>query len=173
MFVRELFYKDIDSLKSMLKFIYNHNTQCKEVTILAPINDKIRLVLENPKTANVNIKPFMMGRIINVKKYLESLMIKSDLELETNILVIDDYLEENNKVFKVKLKNNKLIVIETDENYDIKLNINTLTQLAFSYIDTHEALILNNINEKNINKSSINLLNTIFNKKDNYINEYI
>ena len=173
MFVRELFYKDIDSLKSMLKFIYNHNTQCKEVTISSPINDKIRLVLENPKTANINIKPFMMGRIINVKKYLESLTINSCLESQINISVIDDYLEENNKVFKIKLENNKLIVNETYENYDIKLNINTLTQLAFSYIDIQEALILNNINEKNINKPLIDFLNTIFNKKDNYINEYI
>ncbi len=173
MFVRELFYKDIDSLKSILKFIYNHNTQCKEVIISSPINDKIRLVLENPKTANINIKPFMMGRIINFKKYLESLTINSNLEAQINISVIDDYLEENNKVFKIKLENNKLIVNETYENYDIKLNINTLTQLAFSYIDIQEALILNNINEKNINRSLIDLLNTIFNKKDNYINEYI
>ena len=44
MFVRELFYKNIDSLKSMLKFIYNHNTQCKSVTISTPINDKIRFI---------------------------------------------------------------------------------------------------------------------------------
>ena len=33
MFVRELFYKDLDSLKSILKFIYNHNTKCEKVTI--------------------------------------------------------------------------------------------------------------------------------------------
>ena len=53
MFVRELFYKDLDSLKSILKFIYNHNTQCKKVIISAPVNDKIRFVLENPKTIDI------------------------------------------------------------------------------------------------------------------------
>ena len=173
MFVREVFYKDIDSLKSMLKFIYNHNTQCSKVTISTPINDKIRLVLENPKTAKINIKPFMMGRLINVKKYLETLEIKSNLELETNISVIDNYLDENNKVFNIKLKNNKLIVNETNKKHDIELNINTLTQLAFSYIDIYDALIINNINKTDINKIAIDLLDTIFNKKDNYINEYI
>lgn len=173
MFVREIFYKDIDSLKSMLKFIYNHNTQCSKITISTPINDKIRLVLENPKTSKINIKPFMMGRLINVKKYLETLEIKSNLELETNISVIDNYLDENNKVFNLKLKNNNLTVNETNKKHDIELNINTLTQLAFSYIDIDDALIINNINKTDINKIAIDLLRTIFNKKDNYINEYI
>ena len=34
MFVRELYYKNLDSSKSNVKFIYNHNTQCKKVTIM-------------------------------------------------------------------------------------------------------------------------------------------
>ena len=55
MLVRELFYKDLDSLKSILKFIYNHNTQCKKVIISAPVNDKIRFVLENPKTIDIKV----------------------------------------------------------------------------------------------------------------------
>ncbi|MEG2985630.1 MAG: GNAT family N-acetyltransferase, partial [Peptostreptococcaceae bacterium] len=37
MFVREMCYKNIKSLKSMLKFIFNHNTQCRKVTIMAPV----------------------------------------------------------------------------------------------------------------------------------------
>ncbi len=134
MFVRELYYKNIESLKSMLKFIYNHNTQCREVTITTPVNDKIRFILDNPKTSKVNLKPFMMGRIVNVLKYLESLYIDSNEELEANISVIDDYIEENNKVFNIKLKNNHISVDVSNNSYDLSLNINTLTQLAFSYI---------------------------------------
>lgn len=53
MFVRELFYKNIDALKSMLKFIYNHNTQCKIVTISTPTIDKIRFILDNPKDSDI------------------------------------------------------------------------------------------------------------------------
>jgi predicted acetyltransferase len=33
MFVREIAYKNIDALKSILKFIYNHNTQFKKASI--------------------------------------------------------------------------------------------------------------------------------------------
>ena len=45
-----------------------------------------------------------------------------------------------------------------------------MTQLGFSYIDIEDALIINN------NKASdnvIKLFKTIFDKKDNYINEYV
>ena len=87
MFVRELFYKDLDSLKSILKFIYNHNTQCKSVTISAPVNDKIKFVLENPKTTDIKIKPFMMGRVINVEKYLYGLQAEESIDISANIFI--------------------------------------------------------------------------------------
>lgn len=173
MFVRDLFYKDIEALKSILKFIYNHNTQCKKVTISAPINDKIRFILENPKTCDIKIKPFMMGRVINLKEYLESLYIESNIEISANIYIEDEFIIENNGVFNITLKENKLNVNKVEDDYDLILNINTITQLAFSYIDIDEALILNNIDKINIKSNIIELFKVIFNKKDNYINEYI
>ncbi|MCR8746549.1 GNAT family N-acetyltransferase [Romboutsia lituseburensis] len=170
MFVREIYYKNMDSLKSMLKFIYNHNTQCKKVKISAPINDKIKFVLDNPRTCEIKVKPFMMGRIINLKDYLESLTIKNNVEGSLNILVKDNYIEQNNGVFKIQIKNNRLFVEKVNEKYNVAFNINTLTQLAFSYIDIDESILLNDLK---ISKRDINLLNCIFKKKSNYINEYV
>lgn len=170
MFVREIYYKNMDSLKSMLKFIYNHNTQCKKVKISAPINDKIKFVLDNPRTCDIKIKPFMMGRIINLKAYLESLTIKSNIEGSLNILVKDNYIENNNGVFKIQIKNNRLFVEKVNEKDTVSFNINTLTQLAFSYIDIDEAILLNDLK---ISKRDISLLNYIFKKRNNYINEYV
>lgn len=170
MFVREIYYKNMDSLKSMLKFIYNHNTQCKKVKISAPINDKIKFVLDNPRTCDIKIKPFMMGRIINLKAYLESLTIKSNIEGSLNILVKDNYIENNNGVFKIQIKNNRLFVEKVNEKHTVSFNINTLTQLAFSYIDMDEAILLNDLK---ISKRDISLLNYIFKKRNNYINEYV
>ena len=170
MFVRELFYKNIDSLKSILKFIYNHNTQCSKVTISAPINDKIRFILDNPKTCDIKIKPFMMGRVINLKGYLETLNIESNLELSVNILVEDEFISENNGIFKIELKDNKLKVDKVLETYDACFNINIITQLVFSYIGIEESLMINNIKSS---KDVVKLFKTIFEKKNNYINEYI
>ena len=173
MFVREVFYKNIETLKSILKFIYNHNTQCKRVIISAPVNDKIRFILDNPKTCDIKVKPFMMGRVINLKGYLETLDIESDKEISVRIYVEDEFLTENNGVFKISLKNKKLKVEKTEGSYSAYFSINTITQLAFSYINIKEAFILNDIEDGNIKKEVIDLFNTIFEKKDNYINEYV
>ena len=169
-FVRELYYNNLNALKGILRFLYNHNTQCKKVTISSPIDDKIRYILSNPKTANIKLKPFMMGRVINFKKYLESLNIKSNENLSINISVKDDFIKENNKIFKIHLNNNKLNVESGDYIADVEFNINTITQLAFSYINGKEAYLLNDLKE---NKKVIEFLDLIFVKKENYINEYI
>ncbi|MDY7793464.1 GNAT family N-acetyltransferase [Clostridioides difficile] len=179
MFVRELFYKNIDALKSMLKFIYNHNTQCKIVTISTPTIDKIRFILDNPKDSDIKIKPFMMGRVINVKKFIEDIDIENILNSSFNLLIEDKFIDENNGLFKISIQNKKVSVEQLDkkgaekpqEDFDIKLDINTLTQLSFSYIDVNEAIFLNDI--KDVSEETLETLNCIFSKKNNYINEYI
>lgn len=179
MFVRELFYKNIDALKSMLKFIYNHNTQCKIVTISTPTIDKIRFILDNPKDSDIKIKPFMMGRIINVKKFIEDIDIEKDINSSFNLLIEDKFIDENNGLFKISIQNKKVSVEQLDkkgaekpqEDFDIKLDINTLTQLSFSYIDVDEAIFLNDI--KDVSEETLETLDCIFSKKNTYINEYI
>ncbi|EGT4554559.1 GNAT family N-acetyltransferase, partial [Clostridioides difficile] len=175
MFVRELFYKNIDALKSMLKFIYNHNTQCKIVTISTPTIDKIRFILDNPKDSDIKIKPFMMGRVINVKKFIEDIDIEKDINSSFNLLIEDKFIDENNGLFKISIQNKKVSVEQLDkkgaekpqEDFDIKLDINTLTQLSFSYIDVNEAIFLNDI--KDVSEETLETLNCIFSKKNNYI----
>lgn len=173
MFVRELFYKDLDSLKSILKFIYNHNTQCKNVTISAPVNDKIKFVLENPKTTDIKIKPFMMGRVINVEEYLNGLQVEESIDISANIFIEDKFIEENNGVFNIEIKNKKVKAKKIRGNYSLSLSINSFTQLAFSYVDIKDIIVLNNIDRNDKNKDAIQLLKVLFNKKENYINEYV
>ncbi|PBF28083.1 GNAT family N-acetyltransferase [Clostridioides difficile] len=170
MFVRELFYKNIDALKSMLKFIYNHNTQCKIVTISTPTIDKIRFILDNPKDSDIKIKPFMMGRVINVKKFIEDIDIEKDINSSFNLLIEDKFIDENNGLFKISIQNKKVSVEQLDkkgaekpqEDFDIKLDINTLTQLSFSYIDVNEAIFLNDIKDV----SEEHILSSIHDKHD-------
>lgn len=169
-FVRELYYKNINALKGMLRFIYNHNTQCKKVNITSPLDDKIRFILSNPRTVTMKLKPFMMGRVINFKKYLESLHIEGNDKLSLVISIKDNYINENNKIFKISLQNNKLTVEDGNFDYDVEFDINTISQLAFSYISGKEAYLLNNLEE---NKEVIKFLDLIFVKKENYINEYV
>ena len=173
MFVREMCYKNINSLKSMLKFIFNHNTQCKNIKLMAPITDSIRFILSNLKDSEISLKPFMMGRVINVEDFLNDIYIKHK-DLDSVYIKIDDnQIKENDNVFEVKILNNKIVAKKSNSEADFKLSINNLSQMAFEYTDINQILFVENIEVTDKNKKAIDLLNSIFNKKENYINEYV
>ena len=83
------------------------------------------------------------------------------------------FIKENNGTFNIKIKDKKVEAKKIKGECDLHLSINTFTQLAFSYIDIKEAMILNNINKNEKNKEAIDLFEILFNKKENYINEYV
>lgn len=177
-FVRELIYNDISSLKSMLAYIYNHNTQCKKTVINAPVDDKIKLIIANLKTCEIKLIPFMAGRVINFEKYMESIKLNNintehiDDEF-IKIKVIDKYIPQNDCVFKIYIKDNQVKVEKVEENCDIELDINSITQLAFSYLDINEIFMLNEIDESCLTYNKRKLLNILFEKKVNYIDELV
>ena len=174
-FVREIMYNNISSLKNMLRFIYNHNTQCKKVTISSPINDYIRMIVDNPKDIEVKIKPFMMGRIINLEKYIKTLKIDNieDEKIEINIKIIDNQIKHNNKVFKVTLFKDSIDMFEVEEKEDIEMTINDISQITFSYLDINDVLRIKDI-KINSNKDKVmRMFEILFSKQNNYINEYV
>ncbi|OPJ55589.1 GNAT family N-acetyltransferase [Alkalithermobacter paradoxus] len=169
-FVREIFYKNIQTLKSFLKFIYNHNTQFKNVSITTPIDDKIKCIISNLKDIEIKIKPFMMGRIINFEEFIKTLDLDK-INCNLKLKIEDNFIDENNKTFNIDICNGKVQINKTDKEYDIKIDINTLSQLAFSYSTTKEAVFLGKICYKDT--KYLDMLEDIFNIKVNYINEYV
>ena len=112
------------------------------------------------------------------KKYLETLNLDSEkikiIEGKSiNIKVKDKYIEQNDGVFKISILNNKINVEKVDEAYDIELNINSIAQLAFSYLNIDEILMLNEIDENSLSYDQKNILNILFEKKTNYIDELV
>lgn len=162
----------------MLAYIYNHNTQCKKTVINAPVDDKIKLIIANLKTCEIKLIPFMAGRVINFEKYIESLnSCNIDTQKINNkyikIKVIDKYIKQNNSVFKISVCDNKIKIQRVEEDYDIELDINSITQLAFSYLNTDEIFMLNEIDESSLINTQKELLNVLFEKRINYIDELV
>ncbi|MEG0250211.1 MAG: GNAT family N-acetyltransferase [Peptostreptococcus sp.] len=181
--VRECYYKDIISYKSLLKFIFNHNTQCKNVTMNSPMDDPLRFMLDNPRESSFEISPFMMARIINFSKLIDELdvtMPYPELENGEEILIgiKDDQIEENNGIFKMytedrRLKTEKVGDLK-DKNDDLDVfTINELTCMCFSYHSIDE---IDHIREKKI-ANIIDIRDIFSNIKNeltiNHINEYV
>ncbi|MDY5212113.1 sterol carrier protein domain-containing protein, partial [Intestinibacter sp.] len=126
----------------------------------------------------IKLIPFMAGRVINFEKYMESIKLNNintehiDDEF-IKIKVIDKYIPQNDCVFKIYIKDNQVKVEKVEENCDIELDINSITQLAFSYLDINEIFMLNEIDESCLTYNKRKLLNILFEKKVNYIDELV
>ena len=131
---------------------------------------------------NLNDEDIERGQILllTFEKSLESLIMSLDASFGKNrrnkyikIKVIDKYIKQNNSVFKISVCDNKIKIQRVEEDYDIELDINSITQLAFSYLNTDEIFMLNEIDESSLINTQKELLNALFEKRINYIDELV
>lgn len=173
-YVRELYYIDISAYESILKFIFNHNTQCKNVEIMTSIDSPLYDLLDNPKESVFEKKPFMMGRVINFIRLIDKLEIPYFSDFKgVSIKIKDEYIKENDGLFKLK-RNNGLVKAEKcdSDDYADEFTINEITSLFFGYksIDNIEFLSGKKYKYKEEIRRMINSVDSI---KINYINEYV
>ena len=197
-FVREVYYKDMKSYQSVLKFIFNHNTQCKTVTINTGVDDRLMDILDNPKDASFTIKPFMMARIVDIENFLRDLEIKTGQEGHSlNIEISDPVIRENNGIYSFDnntgilrarkhgnavtdlygLAENTMLgddgavlerLVEDPPDIDISLTINELTSLLFAYRTIEDICFIKGIDVSDSLRAIFD-----FKKNTNYINEYV
>lgn len=170
--VRELYYRDRQAYESVLKSIFNHNTQAKKVVIYLAMSDPIMSMLDNPKDAICEIKNFMMARIIDFESLIERLAIKSDSQEKFYLRVEDDYLDNNRGVFEIYTEDANVRVrrLNDDASYDLSLDISHLSSLIFSYRSIREVAFLSGKDVETLNslKKILNLA-----VENNHINEYV
>lgn len=182
-FVREVYFSNTNALKSILAFIYNHNTQCDKVVIMEDVRNTIGNTLKNPKTSESLLKPFMMGRVvnmdgcfINMADYLEcayNYLEKLDGDFESVVISVKDkYIPQNTANYCLKFRDNDYSFEKleyNEENADLVLDINQISQLIFGYKDIDDVL---DLYDKEINEKKLDILRKVFVKKKNHINEY-
>lgn len=182
-FVREVYFSNTNALKSILAFIYNHNTQCDKVVIMEDVRNTIENTLKNPKTSESLLKPFMMGRVVNMEgcfinmsDYLEcayNYLEKLDDDFESVVISVKDkYIPQNTANYCLKFRDNDYSFEKleyNEENADLVLDINQISQLIFGYKDIDDVL---DLYDKKINEEKLDILRKVFVKKRNHINEY-
>ena len=182
-FVREVYFSNTKALKSILAFIYNHNTQCEKVVIMEDVRNTIGNTLKNPKTSESLLNPFMMGRVINMNGCFKNIARYFEIDynyseklenVDENVVIAikDDYINQNTSNYCLKFKDNVYNFEEleyNEENADLVLNINQISQLIFGYKDIDDIL---DLYDKEMKEEKLEILRKIFVKKRNHINEY-
>ena len=171
--IKEMFYNDTDTLKEILKFIYNHNTQFPDFEIRDDFLKTTNSFLQNPREIESKVLPFLMARIINLKEFLSLCNLEKLINEELKILITDKLIEENNLLGKIK--DNKMIFHENyDElDYHVSLDISLLLSLCFGYMNTKEGLLQTHLYSFSDKDKRDIFFNLFYTKKNIFFNEYV
>ncbi|HLV10065.1 MAG TPA: GNAT family N-acetyltransferase, partial [Halanaerobiales bacterium] len=152
MVVDEMLAVDFEAYIQLLRFLYYHDSQIKQINISAPEDDPLIKIIPNPRIKN-NYVPGVMFRIIDLKKLLNSLDYP-DLKIRITMKVMDSQASWNNGNFILEAENGNGNINKIDENSDtdITIGINHLAMIITGFITASEAKKLNIIKSKNKDK---------------------
>lgn len=163
--VRECIVNDMESLKQIGSWL---KTQTGDGRIA--INDyaasPLKYYFPNIAENKIEFKPFMMGRIVNLKAFLNT--YPELLEDGVRVKVVDDQIPENNGVYEIA---GRQVVRKDTGDYDYSLSIKALTQLLFGYVEQADLKFLDPNYEERLGSKP--LLKNGIKKKPLFFNEYV
>ena len=168
--VIELMADDVNARNRLLQFAAGHKSEAKRFTWLAEAWDKTYLNFADHNESG-SVQPFMMARCIDARLALEKLPVPADMEENSIVLLLtDSVILRNNHLLKVKTAPGKLEAVSTVDNEDITMDMAAFTQLYFGAFTATELAEAGKIKVHNAEKLSV--LDKLFPKCRNYINEY-
>ena len=168
--VLELMAQDLAARNRLLQFAASHKSEAKHFTWLAEAWDKSYLNFADHNVSG-SVKPFMMARCIDARLALAKLPVANNME-ENNVVLLltDSIIGRNNHLINVKTAPGKLEAVSTLDNEDITMDMGAFTQMYFGAFTATELAEAGKIKVHNAEKLSV--LDKLFPKCRNYINEY-
>jgi len=138
--IREMSFSDEKSKLEMLRFAVNHSDMIDHIQWKSPA-----IYIYNPLLQKYGIKwsenPFVMGRIVDAAKALETILQKyKDVKLDFTIQIIDPFLDWNNKTYRIKSTTQSVSISPTTQTPDFTISITVLAQLLWGYISLYQAI---------------------------------
>ncbi len=169
--VREMAYTCRPALLAIIRFLYEHRSQAKVAEWGAPLDDWLYFLLPDPKRV-VTLEPFMSARVVDAAKALAALGYPSRTEASVAFAVEDELAPWNNRVLALTIGAGKGRVSELSEPPAdaVRISVGALTQLIFGRLSAAELLQMGRLHTEA--SAALNVLDRLFPKCNNYINEY-
>ena len=118
-----------------------------------------------------SIRPYAMGRILDVKEFLENYPCAPDAEeLNITLEITDSLLPWNNSSFNVNFNKGKCTLSDTPAKLHLKMGIGTLTALLMGYKTADRLHELERIEGED---EAIERLDDVLFHKIPYISDYL
>lgn len=168
--VHELLTDGADARNRLLQYAAMHQSSAKEFAWLAPAWDKTYLGFAN-QSLSPQLRPFMMARCLDVRKALAQVAVPEGVQAGSVVLLLTDkVIDRNNHLLKLEVGAEGLSVKSTIDVEEVTMDMGAFTQLyfgAFSATELFEAGCLRVGAE-----GKLALLDSLFPKQRNFINEY-
>lgn len=151
MIIKEAVWNSKEGFEAILGFIARFSADYKMVKLYLPSNLEFYSIIHTWKGYEISkeVVNSYMVRAINAKRLLELIAIPNKESF--NIKINDEIINENNKTFKVSSTS----VIETNEDYDLLLSIQTFSLLLTNAVSFDEASLRDGFELKNKSKEDL------------------
>ncbi|TPV42468.1 GNAT family N-acetyltransferase [Bacillus dicomae] len=120
-----------EARNGLWNFICQHDSMIKELEMTVNENEPLLYTLQEPRV-KTEIKPYFMGRIVDVEQFLKQYELNwNNVQQEVIVHITDSFAPWNN--ITVRLANYEITIIEEPMDKGIKLDINALSTILFGY----------------------------------------
>lgn len=168
--VTEMAYTSQAAQRALWQFIYNHRSQAEVVEWQAPLNDLTYCWLPDPRRG-VAVVPFMTGRLADVAATLTAITYPAGVAGQVTLVVQDDLAPWNDRVFHLTVRDGRSEVEPLDRGAaGVRCTAGALAQLVFGRLTAAELAYTGGLVAAA--DTDLALLERLFPRCDNYINEY-
>ncbi|PDY91239.1 GNAT family N-acetyltransferase [Bacillus anthracis] len=120
-----------EARNGLWNFICQHDSMIKELEMTVSENEQLLYTLQEPRV-KTEIKPYFMGRIVDVEQFLKQYELNwNNVQQEVILHITDSFAPWNN--VSVRLVNYEITIIEEPMDKGIKLDINALSAILLGY----------------------------------------
>ncbi|MGG2933598.1 GNAT family N-acetyltransferase [Bacillus pacificus] len=138
-----------EARNGLWNFICQHDSMIKELEMTVSENEQLLYTLQEPRV-KTEIKPYFMGRIVDVEQFLKQYELNwNNIQQEIILHITDSFAPWNN--VSVRLANYEITIIEEPMDKGIKLDINALSTILFGYkrpLELNELELINGSEEE-------------------------
>ncbi|PGZ52826.1 acetyltransferase [Bacillus cereus] len=138
-----------EARNGLWNFICQHDSMIKELEMTVSENEQLLYTLQEPRV-NTEIKPYFMGRIVDIEQFLKQYELNwNNIQQEIILHITDSFAPWNN--VSVRLANYEITIIEEPMDKGIKLDINALSTILLGYkrpLELNELELINGSEEE-------------------------
>lgn len=164
-------YQSLQGLKLLLQFIGNHDSMAKFVELVAPENDNIPLLIDEPRF-ETKVDPYFMARVVDVHAFLRQFPFAgSSQERSVSLYVEDEFMQDNTGVYQLHQNSEGVNISKITSNKKAGI-VTTIQQFTVMFLGYRRPRELYQLGLVHGDEPGINALEELIPHQQTYFPDY-